>query len=797
MEILVPALELRPGRVMQAEVRVLTPEREEVEGARVSWRSLTPNTVQVDTAGRLLGIAPGAGRVRVSAGALSAELSLTVRNPPARTITLDASTLRLSLPTGTRQLVAIARDSVGEPILGASPQWRSSAARIAAVSALGQVTAVAVGKAQVVAQIDAVSATLEVEVVADPSPTAPVIDAVAPLVVVPGQTLVVNGSLFAATPSANAVLLDGVPIPVTQASATQLVLAIPPATSFVCAPRRTVALQVGTAGGIGVRQVPLEVATTRTFASGTFAVLPPAAAHCLDLSTSPGRYRLAVVNVARAIGAPAITPTVTGVVPADALHALSIGDAAERTSLDARRVIPSHLAMLATMPIPTRSSPADVPRLVEPRVGDLRQVRLPALGQPDLCTRFTPITARVAWVGRRVAILEDTSTIVDGVRTVAGTQDALYAQVGAELDSLGWSIVRRFGDPLVMDSRLDDDGRVAIVLTPRMNTILGGGALAATVTCDLFPRAQFAASDMGEFIYAQVPTVDQPGAAAGTPARWRREMRATLVHELKHIASYAEHVVRGQPLEESWLEEATARHTEELYARAIYGHVRGTNVGFATSLACEIAGSGCPDAPRAIQPHLEALYEMLRTSAARSPLGPTTAGDLSYYGSAWALTRWVLDQQGSDESATFAALTTGGLSGIANLEARAQRPWEEFLPEWALTMMVDDAGFPVPTRLTFPSWNLRSQFRGLCEQVGRCLSSSGDARFPRAEPVQSIRIAPASLTQSTSAAPLELSLGAIVPGGFAPVELTVVPGGNGVVGVTGGGTLRLGLVRID
>lgn len=797
MEILVPALELRPGRVMQAEVRVLTPEGEEVEGARVSWRSLTPNTVQVDTAGRLLGIAPGAGRVRVSAGALSAELSLTVRNPPARTITLDASTLRLSLPTGTRQLVAIARDSVGEPILGASPQWRSSAARIAAVSALGQVTAVAVGKAQVVAQIDAVSATLEVEVVADPSPTAPVIEAVAPLVVVPGQTLVVNGSLFAATPSANAVLLDGVPIPVTQASATQLVLAIPPATSFVCAPRRTVALQVGTAGGIGVRQVPLEVATTRTFASGTFAVLPPAAAHCLDLSTSPGRYRLAVVNVARAIGAPAITPTVTGVVPADALHALSIGDAAERTSLDAHRVIPSHLAMLATMPIPTRSSPAGAPRLVEPRVGDLRQVRLPALGQPDLCTRFTPITTRVAWVGRRVAILEDTSTIVDGVRTVAGTQDALYAQLGAELDSLGWSIVRRFGDPLVMDSRLDDDGRVAIVLTPRMNTILGGGALAATVTCDLFPRAQFAASDMGEFIYAQVPTVDQPGAAAGTPARWRREMRATLVHELKHIASYAEHVVRGQPLEESWLEEATARHTEELYARAIYGHVRGTNVGFATSLACEIAGSGCPDAPRAIQPHLEALYEMLRTSAARSPLGPTTAGDLSYYGSAWALTRWVLDQQGSDESAAFAALTTGGLSGIANLEARAQRPWEEFLPEWALTMMVDDAGFPVPTRLTFPSWNLRSQFRGLCEQVGRCLSSSGDARFPRAEPVQSIRIAPASLTQSTSAAPLELSLGAIVPGGFAPVELTVVPGGNGVVGVTGGGTLRLGLVRID
>ncbi|MGA0919272.1 MAG: IPT/TIG domain-containing protein [Gemmatimonadaceae bacterium] len=804
LEILVPTRELRPGRVMHAEVRLLTTEGEPVEGARVIWRSLTPNTVQVDTAGQLLGIAPGAGTVRASVGALSAELALTMQNPPARTITLDAGapagTLRLSLPNGTRQLAAVARDSLGEPLLGVSIQWRSTAARIAAISPLGEVTAVAVGQAQVVAQADAISTTLDVEVVADPSPTAPVIDLIAPQVVIPGQTLVVNGSLFGATVGANTVLLDGVPVAVTQASATQLVLTIPPATSFVCAPRRTVALQVGTAGGIGVRQVPLEVATARTFERGGVTILTPAAAHCLDLSASPGRYRLAVVNAARAIEAPEIAPTLTGVVAVQDPVASSLLARAIRatplplaTPATARR----SAATRPTASLARWSSPDGAPRLVEPRVGELRAVRLPALGHPDLCARFTPITARVAWVGQRIAILEDTTTVLEGTRTLAGTQDALYAQVGAELDSLGWAIVRRFGDPLVMDGRLDDDGHVAVVLTPRMNTLLDGGVLAATVTCDLFPRAQFAASDMGEFIYAQVPTVAQGGDAPGTPARWSREMRATLVHELKHLASYAERVVRGQPLEESWLEEATARHAEELFARAIYGHRPGTNVGFATSLACEIAGAGCPDTPRAMQPHLEALYEMLSAPTARSPLGPTAPGDLSFYGSAWALTRWVLDQQEGEESAAFAVLTAGGLSGIANLEARAQRPWEELLPEWALTMMVDDAGFAVPSRLTFPSWHLRSQFRGLCEEVGRCRSPSGDPRFPNADPVRPTRLTPAALALATSAAPPELPLGPIVPGGFAPIDLTITAGQSGVVGVTGDGTLRLGLVRIE
>jgi len=798
LAILVPALELRPGRVMQAEAQVLTPEGEVVEGPRVSWRSLTPNTVQVDTAGRLLGIAPGPGTVRVSAGALSAELSLTLRNPPARTITLDAGALRLSLPSGARQLAAVPRDSVGEPILGASIQWRSSAARIAAVSTLGQVTAVAVGKAQVVAQIDAVSTTLEVEVVADPSPTAPVIDAIAPLVVIPGQTLVVNGSLFATSPGANTVVLDGVPVPVTQASATQLVLAIPPATSFVCAPRRTVALQIETDGAIGVASVPLEVATARTIDRGSFAVLTPTAAHCLDLSASPGRYRLAVTNVGRSIGAASIAPTLTGVVASGETGAMSGAMSGVTGGTASVRSADAHLVVVdAPRTASVRAARTVAPRLVEPRVGDLRPIRLPALGQPDLCTKFSPVTTRVAWVGRRIAILEDTSTVIEGVPTLAGTQDALYAAVGAELDSLGWAIVRRFGDPLVMDSRLDDDGRVTIVLSPRMNTILGGTVLAATVTCDLFPRAQFPASDMGEIIYAQVPTVAQSGDAAGTPARWRRKMRATLVHELKHIASYAERIVRGQPLEESWLEEATARHAEELYARAIYGHLRNANTGFSTSLACEITRTGCVDAPRAMQPHLEALYEMLRGSTARSPLGPTSAGDISFYGAAWAFTRWALDQQGNDETVTYAALTTGGQSGLANLEARVQRPWEELLPEWALTMMVDDAGFTVPTRLTFPSWNLRSQFRGLCEQVGGCLSPSGDPRFPDVDPVRALRLTPATMAASIGLAPPSLTLGSIVPGGFAPVELTVVSGANGVVGVTGGGTLRLGLVRIE
>ena len=838
LKIAVPVPVLRPGFTMQAEALATDGAGQPVIDRPVRWRSLTPATLEVDAQGLLLARAPGAGIVRASVGDVSTELTLQLVNPPIAQLRLDADTLRMVLPGGQRPLLPTAVDSGGVGIVGAPITWESSAPRIASVTTTGIVTAVAVGRAVITVRGDGLVASSLVLVEAPPSATSPVIGGVAPAVAVPGQQLVVNGSGFGSTPAANTVFIDGVPIPVSAASPTQLALALPPAAAFPCAAARTVALQVNTGGGIGVAPVGLVVATARTLAVGQSLVLTSATdARCNELAPAAGRYLVTIPNAARSLGSGAIAVSVRGEATAaptvlrDARHdeqamVAARNAAAVRLAVDAaaarlaqpvtartpaarreRQRMAAHVALLdanrriaatgVLRPVAPRGA-----ALVAPTVGSIVPVRIPAIGAPTLCSEFTPIQARIVHVGERIAVLEDTATVVDGRATLAGQLDAQYAAIGAELDTRGWAAVQQFGNPLVMDGRLDDNGRVLVVFSPRVNQRAAGTVLAAVVNCDFFPRAQFAASNTGEYLYAQVPTSAAEGMGAGTVARWRHEMRATLVHELKHVTAYAERIVRGQPLEESWLEEATARHAEELYARAAYGVARYADAGFGATLACELRANdpaypACADAPRAMRPHLEALWSFLDAPTALSPLGPSAPGDFTFYGSGWALTRWLLDAETANESAVLAALTTSAQSGVANLEARTGRAWDELLPEWTLAMVSDGRPGLVTSsrRVRFPSWELRGLFAGLCDATGSCDAPGTTAPYARAWPVRPLQL---------EAGAFSAEFPSVAPGGFAVLELVVtgatarqvieLRGYRGASLPTG---VRLGILRIE
>ncbi len=814
IQISAPITELRPGFFLQASADPIDASGRVVEGVKAKWRSLTPATLGVDEDGLMLGLAPGIGIARASVGSVSALLRIELVNPPIASITLDVDTLRLLLPGGRATLRATAFDTIGVSLIGPVLQWESSAARIAAVTTSGVVTAVAVGATRITVSGNGRSASTLVLVEAPSSATSPVITGLAPTLALPGQTLVVTGSGFSTTRSSNNVMIDGVAVPVSAASATQLTLALPAAAAFPCQSVRTVALQVGTAGGIGVAPVVLKVAIDLTLAIGQSAVITSSAeARCNEISPAAGRYVITVPNAARALGAQTIALELRGEGTAAAALAVDAGDvtlrnadagavrvrnAAASAAAQARRErvgdprwtgfgargprarAQSHLMMLEAnrdVAAQARRAPPEVreqvtPTLQVPTAGTVVPVRIPALGQPNFCDNFTAIGARTVFVGARVVILEDTSSVIDGQPTLARQMDGAYATIGAELDVAGWATVQAFGNPLVMDSRLDDNGRVMIVFTPRMNQKLGGSILASVVNCDFFARAQFSASNVGEYLYAQVPTSLAAGMSPGTVTRWRQEMRATLVHELKHVTSFAEHIVRGRPLEESWLEEATARDAEELYARAAYGVARSSNADFSATLACELhsgdpAFPACADAPRAMRPHVEALWEFLASSTARSPLGPVEFGDFSFYGSGWALTRWLVDQEALAEPAFFTALTTSGQSGVANLEGRTGRTWDELLPEWSLAMVTDDRAGLVTTspRLRFQAWNLRSIFQGLCDVLGSCVAPpSVPSPFTRGYPVQFLTL---------EAGPFAAEFAEIVPGGFAAIELVV------------------------
>lgn len=788
-----PALTLRPGDAMQASATPLDSRGLPITGRVVLWRALTPATLSVTPDGFILGLAPGVGIVRATVSSVSRDLEITLANPPVAALTIDSATLALALPSAAFRLRATPRDAAGLPILGAPLVWSSSATRIATVDPTGRVGAVAAGTATVTASVEGHVASTTVSVAPVTSPTSPQIVSTAPSIAEPAQLLMISGANFGESVSGNTVLVDGVPAVVTSASATQLFVQLPAADAFACEPVRTVQLQVTTANGIGARAVTLRTLTPVALAPGQSLILTSnPQARCVELANADGRYLLTVPNAARTMGSTggSIAVSMRGV--GGGSPAVSASAAAGATQVgpsmpglrESRPLRPSRAerahdalqaanrAIIRTAMSGGAQARTTGAQAVAPPVGSIVPVRLADIGQPQFCNDFTSLNARSVFVGERVVILEDTLSSLSGVPTTAGQVDAEIVQIGSEMESITWDIVRTFGDPLRMDSRLDDNQRVFIVITPRMNQKLGGAILAATVSCDFFSRAQFAASNVGEYVYTQAPTRLTADFSVGSRLRWRHELRATLAHELKHVVSFAERIVRVQPIEDPWLDEATARHAEELFARIRLGATRFGDEGGAR-IACELragqlAYPACAETPRAVRPHFEGLWDFLDAPHVRSPLGPTESGDFSFYGSGWALTRWVLDQEGLGEAPFFTALTLNGLAGVTNLEVHSGRSWDQILPEWSLAMAVDGriADPMASPRTRFLSWDLASVFSLMCDELGPCAGGAG-TRIPRANPLRPTQRAMGSFT---------LDFPSIVSGGFVAVELSGTPG---------------------
>src|SRR6185503_16050484 len=160
-------------------------------------------------------------------------------------------------------------------------------------------------------------------------------------------------------------------------------------------------------------------------------------------------------------------------------------------------------------------------------------------------------------------ILEDPAT------AYAGSYDQHYRHVGAEFDTTMYDQLRQFfGDPLAMDSLLDANGTITMLVTPRVNEY---GLAGFVSPCDFYPESVLPSSNGGEIMYVAAPSDAQDGFAPGTGEYWGWLMRGTVIHEAKHITGFAERFARGLQPEESWLEEASAVLAEELWARSIYG----------------------------------------------------------------------------------------------------------------------------------------------------------------------------------------------------------------------------------
>jgi hypothetical protein len=329
------------------------------------------------------------------------------------------------------------------------------------------------------------------------------------------------------------------------------------------------------------------------------------------------------------------------------------------------------------------------------------------------------VTARVVFVGAHSVVLEDVAS------PLAGQIDDDLIALAQQFESVSYPILLNFGDPLARDASTDVNGRILMLFTPKVNAIGSSGVLGFVSACDLYPvwqDASVAGSNEAEIFYARTVTdATTDETTLNGRSQWRRQMPATMIHEAKHIASYAERLSRGATLfEQVWLEEATAQLASEMFGRAIRGNTWRGDATYRETLYCESrpTTAGCAGGVIAVTNHFTFLSNYLQSFESKSIL--SGAEDSDIYGSAWLFARWLVDTYGgSDEGALLRRLVQSGtLAGAANVEAATGRPFPQLLGEFTLMLAADNLA-SASSPFVEPSWNLPDMFAGYAEVGSR------------------------------------------------------------------------------
>ena len=765
------------GQTIQATATTLDDAGTQLTGRQVAWQSSAPTVADVDGAGVITARGPGTSIITATSEAKQGQVTVTVIPPPVASVVVTPPEATVAVGA-TVQLSAALADAAGNPISGRTITWQSTDATKATVTVddpvgdgtTATVTGVAEGTALVFAQSEGKADTTTVTVV--PPPNAPLIDAVAPDVIVPGATIAVTGSNFGGTPAENAVTINGAAATVTAASPTQLTVVVP-TTGLACEATSNGLVAVTVAGVQGTKTHPVQVATQRALAVGQSMALFGGDVRCNEFAQTGGRYFISVFNSGKTAGSTssfqlrgaasvvtqaavaavaAVPPTAPLVARAAPYSALSdwpagfdrgrIAAEAHRRNLEFNRrtvrefgpQLHSYLAQRGRTGV--RQSSATLPGVrpqVSGNVGDVSDmVILDESATQCSSTSFQTIQVRTVYSGTRSIVVEDVTN------PLAGTMNSYFEDIGREFDDDMFDILQtNFGNPLALDADLDANGKVIMMFSKKIND--RGGVAGYVLNCDFLPKdgapefgaLKFPGSNEGEVFYAIVPTSPNRGFdsdnATLNPDEWRRLIRAVIIHEVKHVTSFAEHISRNTPeLEETWLEEGTAMHAEELWARTVFGNTWKGNATYAQTIFCEVrpTTSACIDKPVAMLDHFARVYDYLNgPPESLSPFLTDRDEDpnATFYGSTWWLVRWAIDQYGASDAAFLKALTQEpSRTGIANLEARTGHTWAELLADWTLVNAVDDyPGFtPQRTQVQEPSWNARDIFNGMFNDFG-------------------------------------------------------------------------------
>jgi hypothetical protein len=645
----------------------------------------------------------------------------------------------------------------------------------------------------------------------------------------PGATGTVTGQNFGQTAGDNELFVGGARAVITSASPTSVSFTVPAALDLPCTPTGPVQIRLITNGDTAVTTMPLQMATSRTLAVGQSLLLTSEAdLFCNEFNGTGGRYLITAFNYASFVGARSsfqllgagaeagiaagaerkAQSVASAFPPQEALpeHPLARYERAHLSLMQQDRALVRPLGNPGVgQRIQRRRGGAAALNVVPdppPAVGDLKTFRIRRT--LNSLNEYDEVSFRVVYVGPKLIMYEDVNA------PAAGTINHLYQLMGTEFDQAMFPMLLNFGNPVVVDSALDNNGRIIALFTKRVNDYVVNGqtnlVLGFVSLCDYFPRTPLTlpdgrtvsacpASNEGEVFYAMVP--DPNAAQNPIPADvWRRFMRGTLIHEAKHITAYSERYYREanvEDLEEIWLEEATAQQASEIWARSLYGRPQKGDIVWSDGPFCDYApmGGGCTDPAEGILHHFSFLYRHYNANESKSILDNQ---DAVIYGSTWSFARWVTDIFGGDEGVFLRSLVqVQNDHGIPNIVSKSGREWHELLGLWSLATLADN--YPGATindqRLQLPSWNTRNMFNEMNRNA--FLASS----FPRAWPLNVRQVLYGNF-------PTSQSLVSLLPGGgFAAWELSGVQSGPQVLAIrsTSGGLppplVGMAIVRIQ
>ncbi len=748
----------------------------------VTWSTGTPGVATVGSDGKVTAVAPGTTTVIAAAGTKQAQATLTVKQPPVARVAVVPASASI-VPGATQQLTVTALDASGNPLTGRAVTWMSSDTATATVDSTGLVTGVSIGRAKITATSETQSDSAAIAVIAPPpAGGAPTILSIAPPILTPGATVTITGTGFSTLPTSDTLTIDGVAAVVKTASAAQLTATVP--TALPCSPTHGAAVQVAVGQFSAAGTQTLRTGTPATLAVGGSVVITSAGElACLELPPASGDYVVSVFNDLRAptsIAAFRLAGAGSGATPDRAAPVMlrqSVARPARPPALPADLMgLPEspamHLRVLEASrnayamlrgtdrvrPALSRSVVGQPAFATVPTVGTTRTFRVnqftTTLGATGSCSSYKEITARVAYVGTKSIIWEDVAA------PLAGTMDSYFTKLGQEFDSTMYrSDSTYFGDPLVTDPYTDGDHHLDMVFTPSVPSGVAGFVIA----CDLFPRDSVndPSSNFGEFFYAVVPTVAGTGYSnSGTADAWLWGIRTTVVHEVKHIASFGARLTNGATsFEESWLEEGMAREAEAVWLRNnIYDVPWKGDSRYANTLYCDVRPSfaQCAGKPYGMFNHFNTLYSVLRSPGASSLFGRVADNDFNFYALAWSFSRWADDRYATSDASFLRGITQATTTGMASISALTGQSVDDMLGHWTLSLDLDgDAAFASDPDVQFPTWNTRDIYAGM--------SSDFLSYFPQPFPLTPLALPAGSFAVDNAG---------IHGGAFAMYELT-------------------------